>query len=620
MQVTRYASGKSLAKLTAVSAAAFAALSMAGAAQAGEIDTGNPDVVLRWDNTIRYNLGVRTQHQDPAILANPNLDDGDRNFNRRSAVANRGDLLSEMDLVVDKKWGFRASGAAWVDAVYNSLDSTSTATANTLVNGVPTAGALSDHTRRFAKGLSGELLDAFAFVNGEIGDMPANVRVGRHTVFWGEGLYGASALHGISYGQYSLDLWKGYATPGVEAKELFRPRNSVTAQIQPTTTLTLSAQYFMAWESARYPEAGTYLTVNDALLEGGQSLIAGPGQRLLQGDVGKPKKSGDWGLSARWSPEWLEGTVGLYARRTADIQPQLAALPAAAGVPAGACSAAGFTPLNASTCYINPAAATVPQILGGFVGQYRAFYGRDIDILGLSLSKSVAGVSVGTELSYRHNMPLNSIAVNVLPTALANPAAGQLSLAQLAATDIPGARGNTLHAVVNALGVIPKTFLFDTASYGAEMVFSRWLKVYGNAASFKGSAAYAHGMNGGLTPFAAGGAANVDAVTKNYMGLGVNFTPTWFQVFPSVDVSMPMSWSGGLSGISAVTSGGAKDNGNFSLGIAADVSSRYNFALRYIGFYGGYSTNAAGALAVSESVSASLSDRGHLMFTFKTTF
>ena len=56
------------------------------------------------------------------------------------------------------------------------------------------------------------------------------------------------------------------------------------------------------------------------------------------------------------------------------------------------------------------------------------------------------------------------------------------------------------------------------------------------------------------------------------------------------------------------------------LGVAADVSSRYNFALRYIALYGGYASNAAGAMVVPESVSGGLSDRGHLMFTFKTTF
>ena len=42
--------------MTAI-AAALACLACAMPAHAIEIDTGNPDVVLRWDNTLRYNLG-----------------------------------------------------------------------------------------------------------------------------------------------------------------------------------------------------------------------------------------------------------------------------------------------------------------------------------------------------------------------------------------------------------------------------------------------------------------------------------------------------------------------------------------------------------------------------------
>ena len=61
-------------------------LASAGTAGAFEIDTGNPDLSLRWDNTIRYNLGYRAQSQDPAILGNPNFDDGDRNFSKNSAI------------------------------------------------------------------------------------------------------------------------------------------------------------------------------------------------------------------------------------------------------------------------------------------------------------------------------------------------------------------------------------------------------------------------------------------------------------------------------------------------------------------------------------------------------
>jgi Protein of unknown function (DUF1302) len=598
------------ARRTPAAAAVLIMLGFAASAQAIEIDTGSTDRVLRWDNTLRYNLGVRTQSADSAILANPNYDDGDRNFPKGHLVANRLDLLSELDFVVQKQYGFRVSGAGWADIAYTSLSDTNTsnATSNALVNGKPTGGALSPYASRYAKGPSGELLDAFLFANSEIGSVPVSARLGRHTVYWGESLLGSGALHGISYGQYSLDLWKGYATPGVEAKELFRPRDSLTLQAEPTPELSLSAQTFFDWEAVRYPESGTYLTVQDALLRGGQSLIAGPNQRLLQGDPGTPKKTGDFGLAARWSPSWLDGTAGLYLRRTADIQPQLGLVPAvAAGVPAATCSALHLTPLGPTTCYINPTAASIAQIQAGQIGQYRAFYGRDIDILGLSLSKNVAGVSVSGELSYRRNMPLSSVPVQILPAALVNPANGQVSTAAIT-NDAPGARGDTLHSVLSAIGSVAKTPLFDAASWQAEMVYSRWLKVTQNEAAFKGTDAYRSV------------AANVDGVTKDYFGLAINFTPTWFQVLPSVDVSMPLTWSGGIAGTSAVLSGGAAGNGTYSLGLSADVQSKYNVALRYVGFYGGYSTTTAGAMNVPQSTTAVLSDRGFVALTLKTTF
>lgn len=605
--------GRAIAAIRPVAAAAAAlALSMLSTspAIAFEIDTGNPDYVLRWDNTLRYNVGVRTQSQDAGILGNPNYDDGDRNFDKGSAIANRLDLISELDLVIAKKYGFRVSGAAWADTAYNNLDNTNNATANTLVNGVPTAGVLSPYTSRYARGASGEILDAFVFGSTDIAGVPVSGRLGRHTVYWGESLLGAGAIHGISYGQYSLDLWKALATPGIEAKELYRPRNSLTLQVQPTPELTLSAQAFFEWESARYPESGSYLTVNDALLWGGDSLIVGPGQRMLQGTVGQPNNTGDFGLAAKWSPEWLDGTVGVYARRTADIQPQLAVIPAVAALPASICGAVGLTPLAPNTCYINPGAATIPQILSGKVGQYQAFYGRDIDIYGLSLSKNIAGLGVGAELSYRTNMPLQSIPVTVLPGPLVNPTLGQISTAALSSLngDTPGARGDTMHAVVSVLGLVPKTPVFDSASWAAELVWNRWLSVSQNEAAFKGSDAYRAGP------------LNIDYVTKDFFGLGINFTPTWYQVLPSVDLSMPISWSGGISGNSAVVSGGNAGAGNFAIGIAADIQSQYNIALRYVGYYGDYSTAANGSMAVPKGTNAVLSDRGAVLLTLKATF
>jgi len=90
-------------------AALGACLLGANPAQAFEIDTGNPDAVLRWDNSFRYNLGKRTQSQDSAIIANPNYDDGDRNFDRGSLVANRLDILSRQ-LGKHPTWAFTFRG------------------------------------------------------------------------------------------------------------------------------------------------------------------------------------------------------------------------------------------------------------------------------------------------------------------------------------------------------------------------------------------------------------------------------------------------------------------------------------------------------------------------------
>src|SRR5262249_9146369 len=142
----------------------------------------------RWDNTFRYNLGVRAQRQKTQIEGNPNYDDGDRNFSNGSVVTNRVDLLSEFDIVYQRKYGGRGSAALWIDPAYDNLDNSNTATANTLINGQPVAGVLSLYTHRFSRGGSGEILDAFVFANVDVAGMPTNVKAGQHTVFWGDSL------------------------------------------------------------------------------------------------------------------------------------------------------------------------------------------------------------------------------------------------------------------------------------------------------------------------------------------------------------------------------------------------------------------------------------------------
>lgn len=548
------------ARLSGLRRTAFAAAATvlcAGAcvsASAFEINTGNDDLDVHLDNTVRYNFGKRTQSQDSAIIANPNFDDGDRNFKKGSTVTDRVDLLTEFDVVYKKTFGARVSAASWYDAAYSGgFSNTSVATSNNLVNGQQALG-ISDYTKRYYRGLSGEWLDAFLFGSFDIGDKPLTVRAGRHSLYWGESLL--DPINGNAYGQAPLDFGKAVSTPGVDAKELFRPVSQISAQFQATPELSLAGQYFLKWESSRFPESGTYLDDLDPFLMGGDSYILGPGVFATQGKPITPKNSGQWGLAARWSPQWLDGTAGFYVRRFNDTLPQFI--------------------LNAGTL------------------QYFTNYASGIDLYGVSLSKQVAGISFGLDLNYRKNMPLNSDAVVVMSDAEL-PKRG----------DILGARGNTAHGVLNALYAIKNTPLFDVASLIAELSWTRLLSVTSDPNSaFMGRA----------------GRTGIDTVTKDYFGLGLDFTPKWYQVFPGADLSMPISYTVGLSGNSAVALGGNKGAGSYSVGLGLDLYSKYRFDLRYVDYFGNYTTDATGAVATYNGDNALLKDRGAVYLTFKTTF
>ena len=143
--------------------AAFTA-TLAGGALAFEFDTGNPDLSIRWDNTFRYNLGMRVEGRDNKIGNSAISDEGTYSFDRGDIVTNRIDLLSELDVVYKKRLRrSRVSAAGWYDAAYGA-DSRSNPNPP-LVNIPSYVGnrSTADYTKRYYRGPSGELLDAFVF-------------------------------------------------------------------------------------------------------------------------------------------------------------------------------------------------------------------------------------------------------------------------------------------------------------------------------------------------------------------------------------------------------------------------------------------------------------------------
>jgi hypothetical protein len=74
-------------------------LGVCGSVDAFEINTGDEDIVINWDNTLRYTLADRVRGKSSDIANSPNHNDGDRNFDV-GIVSSRLDLLSEIDVVV----------------------------------------------------------------------------------------------------------------------------------------------------------------------------------------------------------------------------------------------------------------------------------------------------------------------------------------------------------------------------------------------------------------------------------------------------------------------------------------------------------------------------------------
>jgi hypothetical protein len=555
-----------------------------GSLRAAPIDLGDRDLELRWDNSVRYNLGVRTQKQDEAILANSSYDNSDSKFKRGDVVTNRLDLLTETDLVYKRRNGIRLSAALWADLAYLS-DTERTANPAFVIPGVGDISSAypgnryTAYTRRWNKGPSGEVLDAFAFAGFDVGSVPVDVKLGQHTIYWGESLF--SFVHGVSYGQGPVDLRKSLANPGVEAKEVFKPLPQLSATARLSDTLSVAGQYYLGWKPSSFPDGGTYFGVLDALSQGGGTYVLNPAQAAATsaalGGVpvaavpfvptfGDPRKRGDWGLMTRWSPAWLAGTLGVYFRKYTDKLPQfvlggLQPEPLALGVP-------------------------VPTSLG------LSYSHKRVTLVGASVSTLIDGVSVSAEVAHRSDTPLLMGSGTMLG-------------------DEPD--GNTWHALVNAIAYIGKTPLFDSAAFTGEVTYSRLDKLGNHPENFN-SADHA------CQPLA----DRLGCATRSAWGITMRFVPTWFQVFPGADLSLPILWSGGIRGTSPVLFGGYEGSGSYSIGATLDLKSRYSVALAYNGSYTRHHDDAVNAFGQRQvgaiSGIGAQWDRGWVSLTFKTAF
>lgn len=413
----------------AISLAAFTLLA-AHSAHAVEIDTGNPDWKLRWDNTVKYSVMNRLDPASPELSTGTgtlNQNDGNNNFGK-GIVSNRLDLLTELDLA-GPRYGARVSAAAWYDGVYAGSTNNSTNTSN------HTPGTDFPSETRRLMGNDAEVLDAFVYGNFDIGDKPASLRLGRHTLLWGESLF--FGANGIAGGQAPLDLIKLLSVPNSTFKEVARPTGKLSGQVQFTSDVSVGAYIGYEWEKTRLTPVGAYLSTSDTLGPGAERIAAGSFSFLKKDDM-EPSSDGQGGLQLRVRAPSIDTDFGFYAIRYH------------ATTPSNIYNTNSPTPTS-----------------------YRWAYHEGIRAYGASFSKSVGEWGWAGEMSVRDNAPLASSGQTI------NTVSG--SNVGLNNTDNPGyAVGQTGHAQLSWIASLGPSFISREASFVGEIAWNRRLSVTKN--------------------------------------------------------------------------------------------------------------------------------------------
>jgi hypothetical protein len=499
----------------------------------------SPDWNVNWDNTVQYNIGMRVKGVDDRIGNNPVYSENDYKFDSAGdIVTNRLSLLSEFDAEYRGASfgtaGLRVSGSGFRDFAYDNKVENNP---GEVAPGVPyealgsyEGNRYSSYTKRYhVRG--GQLLDAFAFTNFTLGGHASSIKAGRLTSYWGNALFFGFA--GINYSQNAVDNIKGASAPGTQAKELAIPRAQVLFSTDLTSDLALTAQYFLEFQGNRLPQGGTYLGITGFLFNDTDYLL-GPGG-VPRGDNFRPDEiNSNFGLRMTWSPAWLSGVLGLHYRRLDETQP--------------------WVPLFGADSQGNP--------------NFHLAYAENVDLIGLSLDKQLGALSTGFEVSYRHNTGLNSV-----PGPLPSDLDGR-----------EGARGDTLNVLANVLFGLTPTPLWQTGSALGEVVYTRKLDVTANEALYNGTDNASACPSGNKW----NGCATDDAVS-----VAALFTPQWLQVFPGIDLDMPIFAMYGVYG-NAASLGGPVNQGafNYTVGLHTLIRARYNVTLQY----NGYSAHTNGGL------------------------
>lgn len=528
-----------------------------GKSQAADIDIGNPDWSVRWDNTLQYSSMYRVRGPSQSVAGstrNNNLDDGDLNFGK-GFVSNRGDLLSELDVSYQRQYGGRVSAAAWYDRAYFGPTN------------AKTKSTFNDYTRydRFSKhakdsnGRNVELRDAFAYGTFDtFADTSLTLRGGQFTSLYGETLF--MGANGIAAAQGPVDVNKLLSSPGAQFKEIALPVPQVSAKLQINSRVSVGAYYQFAWQPNRNPPPGSYFSIADIGAQGGDMLFpngqANGGAYLARVNDINARDSGQGGAMIKFkATDNLD--LGVYG---AKFHAKDAKIYATSGTVTGT----GF---------------------GTQVGTFRLVYPEDVYVYGTSFATAIKDTNVSGEFSVRTNQPLVGAEGDVF-TDSAGTGVNRLYPV-----------GNTFHGNISAISLFNETALWDGATILGEIGYNRLLDVTNGKPLDRNATHDAWGTRITFEPSYFQVLPRLDITTPISVGWAIaGRSPLGPTVF------------------------GPEHGGDVSIGINGEWAKTWKVGLQYTNFFGPKGSLTADPSIRQYSYKQVLADRDYVSFSAKTTF
>jgi hypothetical protein len=405
---------------------AIALAGIASTASATEFNFG--DMAVQWDNTVSYGVAWRTEApQSDAVMggngeamgiegtgSSYNYDDGTLNFKENSIYTNVIKYSTDLEINYKNYGGFFRAKAFYDTEI---------------MDGEREFKELNDATKD-AAGKGYDLLDAFVWADYDFGDTPATFRLGRQVISWGESTFIQGGINSVN----PVDA-AAFRRPGAEVKDGLLPVNMFYTSIGLTADLSLEAFYQLEWEKTRMDPCGTFFSTVDFAADGcGPVLLAGTDDErnyLAQRDAEiaqgvsladrispaterladkEARDDGQYGLALRWYSEALGDTeFGVY-----------------------------YMNIHSRLPFINGAITnydTLGLVTGTASGQinpdatydnryplYQMVYPEDQKLMGVSFATSTeGGASIGGEISYRPDAPIQWNAFELILAGLALP-------------------------------------------------------------------------------------------------------------------------------------------------------------------------------------------------------